>query len=119
MNYKLLLLLIIIVTIIVLFLIIDYKDPFETKKYDFGDENDGKMIFPFLSDKDNTNTILNTYYLDDDIKYYGVKQNIHPYQKKNKNEYGIPDYYVDANYGTWGKYTNFGKYIYHHYGVRR
>ena len=75
------------------------------------------MSFPFLN---NTNTVLNKYYVNDDVKINNIRQNIHTYQKKNSlNLYGIASYHIKQPYGTWGQYYTFGEYIYRHYGVRR
>ena len=107
-------------------------------------ENDVTMNFNYLTDKNYTENILNTYYLNDDTKINNVRIVEHPFQKKlpYSNTYGNPDYNISRkitwspsrNWGrggpvgsgillssvnNWGNYSTFSDYIYNTYGVRR
>ena len=95
----------------------------------YNKSNDGLMTFDFLTDA-NTRRILNTYYLDDDIKVYGRKLNYHPYANPVPNVYGessIPFPYVYGNPAThlqrsnhlWKKYDTEYQEIYDKYRIRR
>ena len=129
--YFIFLLFIIIIICTILFLLIKNTDTFVFKNNNI--DNDGNMTFNFITDKNNTKTVLLKYFLVDgfnNIKYLladGFEDNIiryqnHPYQKKNtKNLYGIPQHQL-YGYGTWDNgygMSTFSDYIYNQYGVRR
>jgi len=93
-------------------------DTFQSQK-DINVENNGNMKFNYLIDKNYTNTILQTYYLNDDTKINGRRVVNHPLQKKNGlNLYGNPFNQLEKP-GVWGKFNTFSDYIYNIYGVRR
>ena len=96
--------------------------------------NDGTMNFNYLTDKNYTENILNTYYLNDDTKINNVRIVEHPFQKKlsYSNTYGNPGYnrsrqiswgigngILLSSVNNWGNYSTFSDYIYNTYGVRR
>ena len=93
-------------------------DTFQSQR-DINIENDGNMKFNYLIDKNYTNTILQKYYLNDDIKINGMRVVNHPFQKKNDlNLYGNP-FNQREKPGVWGNFITFSDYIYNTYGVRR
>jgi hypothetical protein len=102
-------------------------EKFNNKKYNFN--NDGLMTFDFLSDT-NTKRILDTYYLDTDIKVNGQKLNFHPYEKKVANYsvdeakafpyiYGNPATHIQRTPHLWKKYDTEYQDIYNKYRIRR
>ena len=109
---------IIITIIILLFFLISYnncKDKFTLKDLNY--ENDGNMNFDYLLDINHKNSVLNKYYLNDDLKINGRRLISHPYQLKNdRNLYGISVFQKIENVGN---YSTFSDYIYNTYGVRR
>ena len=140
MYNKLLVFLSIIIIIIVL-IILYYKN----KKYDtFAipktpkeiNDNDGNMTFEFLNNE-NTNYVLDKYYINDDTKINGVRVNYHPYQEHVNNPvivdayskylqnsaypyiYGNPKLHIQRTPGQWNKYDTKAQDIYNQYGIRR
>lgn len=51
--------------------------------------NDGKLSFNFLRDSNHTSNLLNKYYLNDDLKNKGIRNETHMYQKYMNGKYGI------------------------------
>ena len=144
MYNKLLLFISIIIIIFILIIIIHNK--YNINNYDtFAEprspkevvDNDGKMNFNFLKDE-NTNYVLQTYYLDDDKKINGRRVNYHPYQEQVPNipppvdiyskylqtisypfVYGKPDFHRQRSPGQWNKFDTLAQDYYNKYGVRR
>ena len=95
MNNKVLsIILIIIIVIIVIYNnnikydFIKNKDMFTNQRYINPQDiikNDGQMTFEYLNDPNYKKNVLNTFYLNDDIKYNGVKVNYHPYKNPVPN----------------------------------
>ena len=140
------LLLFISIIIIIFILIITIHNKYNINRYDtFAtpkspkeiNDNDGHMNFNFLKNE-NTNYVINKYYIDDDKKINGTRVNIHPYQEQVANIppvistyskylqnsaspyiYGNPKLHKQSSPGQWNKYNTRAREIYNKYGIRR
>ena len=144
MYTKLLLFISIIIMIFSLIILIHNK--YNINTYDtFADPknprdiiaNDGNMNFNFLK-SENSQYVLNTYYINDDKKINGKRVNFHPYQEQVANIpppvrtyskylqntaypfiYGKPEFHRQRSSGQWNKYDTLARHYYNKYGVRR
>lgn len=55
-------------------------------------ENDGKMLFDYLTNKNYGENIINKYYQNDDTKINGINVINHPYKDKLNYLFGIAPY---------------------------
>jgi hypothetical protein len=89
-------------------------DNFVAKRDTIDPDKDGKMTFEYLNDVNYKNTILNEYYMNDDIIVNGSRLVDHPLQKRvlgqdGRYYYGRIDNIQDA------KASDF---IYNQFGIR-
>ena len=144
MYYKLLLFILIIIILFILIIIIHNKynintyDTFAVPKSPKEIiANDGNMNFNFLT-SENSQYVLNTYYVNDDLKVNGKRVNFHPYQEQEANTpppvdkyskflqtpaypfvYGKPKFHAQRSPGQWNKYDTLARDYYNKYGIRR
>ena len=104
-----------------------FSTPLPTVLFDSNGYKNGIMTFDFLKDE-NTNNVLNKYYMDNDKRINGKTINYNPYRYALPNIpvegappyiYGIVLNHYQRKPKVWHKYDTYAQDIYNAYGIRR